>query len=577
MYFYSAFLLFATLNIGFNASGQALMSNSEKVHFSAPVDFPIFLAGNFGELRATHFHAGIDIKTEQVEGKRILAADSGYIFRINVQTGGYGHALYLMHPSGRVTVYGHLRQFAPEVEKWVKDQQYAQKSFETELFPEAGRFTFRKGQLIGFSGNTGSSGGPHLHFEIRDKTGSVPFNALKYGFNIKDAIPPKIFRIAFYALDDQSLINGKNQKLILGVSGKNGIFSIPSNAISLQGNIGIGIETYDFLNNSSNACGVYEISLRLDNMQRFLCRFDSIPFSMSGYINSHVDYEEKMKSGKSIQKLFLDPNNKLNIYKVALQRGILRFTDDSIHRVEIAVNDAMGNNSTLKFSIQSSGIKPPDTIMKDSIPPNRFYYDSLNVFENQDIKVVIPGESLFSNLRFQYSVEPSDSLNYSDLYTIHNEYTPLFKPYILSIRCRPLPFSLQEKALIVQKSSKGLSSQGGEFINGFVTARVKTFGMFYIALDTIPPIIRPQSFVNGQKYQDGQVFSFHIQDMLSGIRTYSGFIDGEWALFEYDAKSDRLTYTIDGKRLKKGIKHILELTVTDKKDNITRYGGNFFY
>ncbi len=219
MQFILQFLIFAGVFDNYQVNLQDSIKDSDKtVYFTSPVDIPLFLAGNYGEIRNAHFHGGIDIKTQQVEGKTVVAADSGYVFRVAVQSGGYGHALYLRHPSGFVTVYGHLRQFAPQIEAWVKEQQYRKKSFEVDLNPNEHQFVFRKGEMIGLSGNTGSSGGPHLHFEIRDKSASIPLNGLKYSFPIKDLVKPKIEWLCIYPLDDSSTVNGLNRKLLLPVS-----------------------------------------------------------------------------------------------------------------------------------------------------------------------------------------------------------------------------------------------------------------------------------------------------------------------------------------------------------------------
>ena len=533
----------------------------------------MYLSGNYGELRSAHFHAGIDIKTQQEEGKNVLAADSGTVIRIVVQTGGYGHALYLSHPNGKMTVYAHLRQFTEEVDRWVKEQQYRLKSYEVDLSPRSGQFAFSKGALIGFSGNTGNSGGPHLHFEIRSASG-VPYNVLKYAFDISDVIPPSILLLAVYPLGS-SVVNGSDQKLLIPVQENRGTYLV-DDTVTVFGNIGFGIETYDFLNFSANPCSPYAISLRVDDRLQFQCRFDSIPFEMSGYVNSHMDYEEKLKSGKSIQKLFVDPNNKLTIYKMTSTRGIVRFTDQSVHVAEIRVTDAYGNESMLTFHIRSTPSNP-EIKPKTTVASARFYYDSLNVFENNDVRVVVPGNALFDNINFQFSSVHADSLPNSPLFLVHNEYTPLFKSFMLSVRPYSLPESLYNKALIIRTDHKGaLISLGGTYKNGFVTVRANSFGKFFVAVDTVVPKIEPLVFAN-EKYSRGQVLSFRITDDLSGILRYAGYIDDKWALFEYDAKNNVLFYILDENRLEKNRSHHLELVVTDNKENVSKLSGSFFF
>ncbi len=546
--------------------------------YSSPVDIPILLSGNYGELRSAHFHAGIDIKTQQTEGKNVLAIDSGYVYRIAVQTGGYGKAVYLKHRNGKVSVYCHLNRFAPALEKYVKDAQYRKKSFEVDLTPHTGQFSFSKGALLGYSGNSGNSAGPHLHFELRNAQGTVTYNPLIYGFPIKDSKKPEIRNVLIRALGSNGTINDTARKIVIHAKGKNGIYFLSPDTFKINGPFGIGVETYDYLDLSLNECGPYTISLLVDRKPVFFCRIDSIAFSSQGYINSHVDYEEMMTSGRKIQKLYLDPNNKLNIYKMVVNRGIIRFPDPEVHPVAIVVRDTYGNESVLKFHIRQEHVLEKKDVKTGEQPGARkFYYDSLNVFENSDIRVAIPKGALFDNIDFTYE-KTNDTVMHAALHKVHNEYTPLFNNYILSVRARDSQANLYDKLLLVSKNKDGSwSSQGGEFKNGFVTARVKTFGWFSLAIDTVKPEIRPNAFIPGNKYAENQVISFTISDTLSGIRKYAGYIDKQWALFEYDAKNKLYTYTIDGSKLAKNRLHSVEIYVTDNKDNVARYLSDFYF
>jgi murein DD-endopeptidase MepM/ murein hydrolase activator NlpD len=547
--------------------------------FSAPLTIPLVLSGNYGEIRSAHFHAGIDIKTEQVEGKSVLAAAQGWVFRIAVQSGGYGKALYLKHSNGLVTVYCHLKQFNPALERYVKEQQYKKKSFEVNLFPEANQFAFRKGEIIGYSGNSGSSDAPHLHFEIRDPSASVPLNVSKYNLAISDHVRPRISWLAVYPMDKSSKVNDSNQKLLIKVTGKNGNYYPVANHIRVSGKIGFGIETHDFLDNSGNACSPYAISLFINDTLQYLCILDSIPFSKTAYVNSHVDYEEKIRSGRTIQKLYLDPNNKLDIYHTGSNKGIVQFTDTAVHSIKIQVDDAYENKSVLKFKVRSVA----DTLVieqetSEAADAVTFYYDSLNVFENFDVRVAVPRNALFDNIDFQFRKIPADSNILSDVYEIHNEYTPLFKSYILSIKPTYLPTGLLNKLFLAKTGENGTyEAQGGSYKNGYVTAQVRSFGKFFVAVDTLCPEILPAGFTKNIQYAEGQALTFKIKDLQSGIRKYNGYIDAKWALFEYDAKNNLLTYVVDGSKLVKGKSHTIEIIVTDNKDNVARYNAGFFY
>jgi murein DD-endopeptidase MepM/ murein hydrolase activator NlpD len=578
MHFISLMLVFAGVIMAQAVKSQPAQNNNNKFpDLSAPLSIPMYLSGNYGEIRSTHFHAGIDIKTEQVEGKNVLAAWPGYIFRIVVQSGGYGRALYMKHDNGLVTVYAHLQRFDPALEIFVREQQYRKKSFEVDLYPEAGLFAFSGGEIIGISGNSGSSEGPHLHFEVRDAAGSLPLNALTYGLSIRDAVKPRINWLAVYPLDSQSRVNGVNRKLLIQVLGRNGNYYPASADIRVSGNIGFGIEAFDYLDNSANSCSPYTLDMRVDDRLHFLCRFDSIPFSMSGYVNSHIDFAESVLSGKKIQKLYIDPNNRLGIYKTARNRGAVRFTDTAVHRVDIRVKDVYGNETILGFHVTSTGERP---ILKAGRPGdhNLFRYDSLNVFENADVRVVIPQFALFDDIAFQYHGILTDNNCAAEVFGVHNESTPLFKSYILSVKASGIPEDLRDKAYLASPGKKGTCvSHGGSFKDGFVTARVKAFGRFYVALDTVSPVIAPQGFIKGQTCREDQVLSFLISDLQSGIRSYTGYIDKKWALFEYDGKNDLLNVGIDASRLEKGKTHSLEIVVTDNKENVSRFVSDFVF
>jgi hypothetical protein len=208
---------------------------------------------------------------------------------------------------------------------------------------------------------------------------------------------------------------------------------------------------------------------------------------------------------------------------------------------------------------------------------NFMYSNKQNTYENSEIRIALPGEALFDNIHFEYIEQENDSIPYSAIHHVHNAYTPLFKSYSISIKPRNIPTGMNKKMLIARRVSRGWVAQGGEYKNGFVATRTRMFGDFIVTLDTTPPVITPESFIAGSNYSENQKITFIITDSFSGIRKYMGTIDKKWALFEYDAKNDRLSYTIDPERLTKNERHTLEMVVTDNKDNETTFKSYFYY
>ncbi|MBN2212870.1 MAG: M23 family metallopeptidase [Bacteroidales bacterium] len=574
MYFLRSFLLFPCILVTGLLDGQ---ENSRYENFTAPLDIPLLLSGNFGELRSTHFHSGIDIKTQQQTGKNVYASKDGYVSRIKIQSSGYGKSVYLSHPDGYTTVYAHLNDFVPEIASYVKDNQYAQRRFEINLFPERYRIPVTKGQLIGYSGNTGYSGGPHLHFEIRDAN-QHPLNVLRFRFNIMDDIPPVIKHLVVYPVEAVSLINGRNNKVIYQPVSIKGSYVL-KDTINISGLAGFGIETYDYLNGTGNRCTVYSIEMAVNDTIIYLHEMDEFSFSEVKYLNSHIDYEERILKNLNIHKLFLDPNNKLSIYRIIRNKGILDFTDDSVFNVRITVKDAYSNSTSLAFTVcgADQGITPLQA-NTDSSFVKTFYYDQVNTYQTPEIKIVLPEYSLYRNIGFKYAALNIDTLLYSDLHIIHSDLTPLCGSYRLSIRTRNIPGNLAKKALIATVDRKNeMSTCGGTWQDGFITASVNCFGRFFVLIDTLAPTIKPVKFSPNQYYSANDTMSFEIKDHLSGLKSCNGYIDDKWALFEYDKKSNSLCYALDKERLISGVRHILEIVVVDDRNNISVYKSGFYY
>ncbi|HBE39880.1 MAG TPA: M23 family peptidase [Bacteroidales bacterium] len=549
----------------------------DKTVFISPVMIPLALSANFGELRSDHFHSGIDIRTQGVIGKEIVAPADGYVYRISVSPGGFGKALYLRHPSGYSTVYGHLDRFDPDIEKYVIDHQYQKKSFTVSLFPEKDKFVFRQGDIIAYSGNTGGSSGPHLHYEIRKSDSEMPVNPLLFEFGTGDNIEPVFEKLAIYPVNKNTLINGSNSVKKIDIAGGHGNYYVPAeNEIRINGAAGFGIKTYDLLNDSYHKCAIYSTELKIDGNTTYRHVMNEFSFSETRYINSHIDYETYMRDRVYFERTFLLPDNHLSTYKDVVNRGIYNFVDNKIHHVAIEIRDVHDNVSTLTFKVRSG----PMSKSLQAEPPDdgliMMPYNRSNRFRAGNIAVSIPAGALYDTLMFSYKKEAPKPGMLSEIHHVHNKYTPVHRSYSLSIKPVSIPAGKESKMLIIhQRDDKSRIPLSGKMADGFMNAQPTTFGMFYVGIDTIPPVINASGFSEGSDLSSRREMRIRITDNLSGIKSYEPIIDGKWALFEYDQKNSVLIYKFDPGRITKGINHNLVMKVTDNRDNVSTFTCNF--
>tara|TARA_B110000977_G_scaffold190547_1_gene261489 strand:- start:433 stop:2091 length:1659 start_codon:yes stop_codon:yes gene_type:complete len=533
--------------------------------FGPPLEIPLVLAGTFGELRSNHFHAGIDIKTKGEEGYPVLAIDSGYVSRVKTRPGGYGKALYLTHYNGYVSVYAHLQKFQTNIASFLLSKQYAQQKFSVDLFPDLEQLKFYKGDTIAWSGNSGSSTAPHLHFEIRDAANQETINPLLFGFDVKDTTAPSLINLHVYPLNSKASINGICDTLripIRKVSSRK--YRIDSDVMVLNGLVGFGVDAFDRLDNAPNKNGVYSIELFIDSSLVYKHEMDRFSFSETRYINSFMDYHAKKNYSLRPQKSFRDPNNNLSVYQFLENDGRINFQSTDTHQAYYLVKDNEGNTSTLSFSFFSDSLQ---TISSEEEYLRLFLHAEDNKFTQNNLTVSIAENSLYNNIDFSYNKSNLQGNFISEIHSIHSSETPVHKAFSIGIILEDILEELKPKVQMCRLDSKGtISCLSSSWKGDTLLAKSKVFGDFTAIIDTVIPELKVNSFA--YDLSQATSFSFTVNDTLSGLNSYDAYVDGEWILLEYDPKNKRLTHFFDGK-ISLG-KHFIEVVVVDSVKNENR-------
>jgi hypothetical protein len=552
----------------------AVFSQAEK--FSEPLKIPMVLTGSFAEPRVNHLHSGIDLRTEGRIGLPVYPAADGYVSRIVVSATGFGNALYIDHPNGRTTVYGHLQRFSPEIEKYVRDIQYRDEEFSLDVKLAPGMLPVSKQKIAAYSGDSGNSGGPHLHFEIRDTKTEETINPLLYNLDVLDTIAPKITGLRIYPVGETSSVVKLHQKKGFETVFSNGKYHIKNNPVtSVYGRIGFGIQVNDYLNGGQAKCGITRMNVKMDGVDVYSFRIDRFSFDDTRCINSLIDYEGFITDQKRFYKTCREPGNYLGIFGNLAGDGTCLIEDLKLHFIEIEVYDTYGNSSVLEFSVKGETAAVVSTPSKGV---QKFQYNRENIFEADGVKLTCPEKSFYSDFNFDFSKEKTSLTSlFSPVYQIHERTTPIHNPVSLSIKTDGLPEVLYEKALMVMVDKRtGIrSSVGGSYLNGYVTASIRAFGNFAIAVDTTAPVIIPLSIKDKKTLSEVSQLRFRITDNLSGVKNYRGAIDGKWVLFEYDGKNNLIAYRFDSSRMIFKKSHNLKLEVWDAKNNRAVYEAIF--
>ncbi|VXC36075.1 Peptidase M23 [Flavobacterium sp. 9AF] len=553
-------LLLATSTI----IGQTQYPNN----FISPLDIPIDVSGSFGELRSNHFHSGLDIKTDKREGLPVYAVSDGYISRIKISTYGYGKAIYITHSNGYVSVYGHLREANGSIEQYIKKQHYNQKAFEIELFPSSSELPVKQGDVIAFSGNSGGSGGPHLHFEFRDVKTEKVINPLHFGFTkyVPDKREPFLQGIVAYPLDN-TIVN-KSEKPISISFNKQADGSYLASKVFANGRVGFGINAYDYCTNPYNKNGLYKVNAYLNGVLYYEYDFETFSFDESRYVNNLIDFERFKKMNQRVQRLFHLTPYPLSVIKSTKNNGIINTQADTSYNYKIEIFDFHGNMTTIYIPIefQNQEASVHKEIDKD---PYLLRSKVENNYTKENVSIYVPENAFYDDFKFNFDVkegvlsfseknipiQKNITITFSDVEGIKPEL--LDKTFIASVEGYKLYYNKTYR--------KG---------NSFST-RVRDLDTFKLAQDTVAPRIYNVNFIEGKDLKNQKTLSVSIADNLSGIDTYNAYLNGEWILMEYDYKTKKLIHTLSDNKYVKG-KNDFKVVVTDNMQNSTTFESYFF-
>lgn len=535
-----------------------------KDYFSPPLDIPMQLSGNFGELRPNHFHAGFDLKTNQREGLNVYAVADGYVSRIKISTFGNGKCIYITHPNGYTSVYGHLQTPVGAIQDYVLKTHYKEKAFEIEMFLKPDELPVTKGQIIGLSGNTGSSEGPHLHFEFRDSKTEFVINPMFFGFdkNLKDTKKPTISSVLVYPLDGTTA-NQSKLPLLLNVSlQKDGTYL--ANKVKANGKIGFGITAVDFDDVSGNRNGVYNVSTFFNGNQNYNYQFNTYSFDEMRYINALVDYPRYKKSGQRVQKLFMKTPFALSIIKTDSLRGIVPVEPNLASTYRIEVSDYFGNLNSVNVPIEYDSATP----IVNAEPVTSKYFVKYNRdtnFEKDNMSVFFPAGTFYDDFNMNFDVKNNKIYIHEDVIPVHSNFT-------ITIKDSTYSEALRDKLYIGRNNSfNGTIRNGNVF-----TAKAKILGQYGLVLDTIAPVIKIAKPIQNKWISDMKSIQFTIGDSLSGIKSYNGYLNGNWVLFEYDNKTRKITHKFDADSLVAEGANDLKIEVVDNVGNSAIFETHFF-
>ena len=536
-------------------------------YFSAPIDINLILSGSFAELRTNHFHSGLDIKTQGKEGFQTYASAAGYVSRIKISRYGYGKALYIKHPNGYTTVYAHLKKFSAAIEAYVKKRQYQKETFEIELFPKAGTLKVLDKQLIAYTGNTGGSGGPHLHFEIRDPQ-ERPINPLMFGFDVKDTTPPVIYGLFGYPISENSHVGGDTKRVeIRIIKQKDGTYK--SEPIIAYGEIGFGIISTDRQDLASNKNGVNNIQTSFNGQKSLEVNLNRFSFDETKHLNRYIDYEFLYNNKKRIQKLFIEKNNPLSVMNAFTNGGALKIENNTYSIYKVFVSDFKGNQSELNIPIRGVYQKLSDPINRNAKLQNVSATKEI-VLQKDNVSIQILKNTFYEDVDLLFEVS-------NDTLKLHTALIPLQKSITINFDISKYKKEDKTRSFIGSVSSYGnkLHYSPTKKRGNTLSTRTKYLGSYSLGIDSENPEIKAINFKNKSWISNHKYLKVKINDKVSGIKNYRATLNERWILMEYDTKTQLLTYDFEDQTITE-TENNFKIIVTDNVGNSSTFESIFY-
>ena len=529
----------------------------------SPLGIPLELSATFGDIRPNHFHMGLDFRTNGREGITMYAVDDGFISRIRISPSGYGKVLYVDHPNGTTSVYAHCSFFSKTINDFIKPIQY--KSFLNELdIPlTKNQIPVKKGQLIAYSGNSGNSTGPHLHFEIRDTKSEVALNPLKHGFSVKDTLAPILNAVKIYAIDENGfMIPGKSKLITItktkkGLITQNQLIVLPPDFLPKDSKLGFAVSGSDPIGKKGTSFGLYENVLFQNGDTIFQSKVNRISFEDARYVNSHIDFNEYKASKKKFQKLFRTKYNPLEIYEME-EIGAVSLKIKDTSKIKIVLKDINQNSFVFNFQVliyaENSVKSTPFFNRTDYFVP-----DSAYRIKGPKIEFEIPKFTFY---------EPVKKVVNLDKMTLGDASTPIQKGIKVSVNPNPI-FPIEKQYINV--NSAGNHALSTKLENNKLVAESKFLGSFSVKIDTISPTVSISNFKENDTLIVKEKLTWKISDAQTGIKEYHLFIEGKWHPIEFDLKNNLLIFRRNSSFRSE---QNLELMVTDFCGNTTFWCAN---